>query len=109
MSRSYKRKKVRNDHILEHYCYEYKLGHRCPIYSECSINCSYRDDKATLRLYRKETHVGYGYSVPKAVCKTYNRERKAKDKAEVNRLWRQEDYEEYNFEPWVQDAGWRYW
>ena len=38
-----------------------------------------------------------------------DRIRKAKDKAEVKRIMIQGDYEEYNFEPWVRDAGWSYW
>lgn len=109
MSRSYKRKKVRNDHILEHYCYELKIGNICPIFTPCNLNCPHRDNEATLKRYRRETHVGYGYSVPKKITKQFNRERRAKMKAEVNRIWREGDYEEYQFDPWKQDAGWYYW
>jgi hypothetical protein len=81
----------------------------CRLVIQCSPDCPYKDKEYTLSKYRRDTHVGYGYSVPKSICKTFNRERRAKDKAEVNRIWRQEDYEEYEFNPWLKDAGWHYW
>ena len=58
--------------------------------------------------YHADKNSGY-HSVPKEYCKMIDRIRKAKDKAEVKRIMIQGDYEEYNFEPWVRDAGWSYW
>lgn len=110
MSRTYRRKKVTEDQILESYCYQYK---ECPLeyIRNCSRNCSFRNDKYTVSKYHTDTRSGYGWNgnAPKRYTKALNRERRAKDRAEVSRIIRHMDYDGYSFDKWIKDAGYFYW
>jgi hypothetical protein len=112
MSRTYRRKKVTNDQILETYCYriEQCVNDRC-FGIHCSRNCSIRDDKYTVSKYHRETKSGYGWDghAPKSYTRMLNRERRAKDKVETSRVLRHMDYDGYSFDKWIKDAGWFYW
>ncbi len=97
MSRTYRRKDVPDYVIIRDIDFSWKSS------------CKGYTDKQTVSKYHRCTRVGYGYSVPKAFCKILNRERRAKDKAETRRILIQGDYEKYQFNAWVKDAGWFCW
>lgn len=113
MSKTYRRKKVSDNAILRDICYAYRdiEAIRNCRYNDCSRNCPYRDDAATISRYHRDTRSGYGWNgnAPKSYRKMLNREKRAKAKAEVKRIINQGDYESYSFDKWCHDAGWYYW
>ena len=82
------------------------------------VDCTedYVPDKEHYRKYwnarfHSDTGTGFGWqgSVPADYRRTVNRIERAKDKAETRRILKQGDYEEYEYTPWKNDAGYHYW
>lgn len=117
MSKTIRRKKVRNITVLREWCYTLNSKHKDTIAykgclnSCCSVDCPYRDDEYTISKFHRDTRPNYGWkgAAPKSFRKTVEREYRAKTKAEVRRLYKTEDYHNYTFNKHVKDAGWRYW
>ena len=62
-------------------------------------------------VYHRDTRACYGWNgnVPSHVRRGINREVRAKQKQEVKRILKKDDFEEYSFDPVKCDAGYNYW
>ena len=111
MGKTIRRKSVPKSVILNNYCFAHDPYHRECLYRTCSRDCPYRDDEKTIRVFHKDTRGNYGWkgSAPSDFRRMINREKRAKMKAEINRINKQGDYENYSFDKWTKDAGWLYW
>jgi hypothetical protein len=109
MSRTYRRKKVKDSIIISEICVEWDSD--CSKMICCSKNCPYKNDKKNISIYHRDSKNSYGWSgnVPYNYRKTVIREYKAKMKAEVRRIIVQGDYENYSFNKWYTDFGYYYW
>lgn len=111
MGKTIRRKHVSDSRIINNYCTTYKADFKECLYRTCSFNCPFRDNEKTIRDFRKDTKSNYGWAghAPSDFRRMINREKRAKMKAELTRINKKGDYENYSFDKWVKDAGWLYW
>jgi len=114
MARTYRRKKVKAEEDWGVHSYLESRGiHWYAEHEE--LLAAVPDAKHYVRyytaMYHKDTRTNFGWNgnAPAGYRRSLNSVRRAKDKAETNRILRQGDYENYCFYPWYKDAGWYWW
>lgn len=73
------------------------------------IELTEKEIKVDLNKFHSDVGLGWMDNAPKWYRQELEAIRRAKAKSEIRRVWREGDYENYNFEPIRKDANWNWW